>query len=273
MLTESRISLKKLKGVPQTLLIPLRARYLETKRDDGVISDPKSVEIIDSIDHDFSAADLPWDCQIMISARTLILDAAAKKFLRDNPDGVVVNLGCGLDTRVNRVDNGRMLWYDLDLSECISLRRSFFQETDRYKFIAKSVLDFSWVNDIVKNRKMLFIAEGLLMYFSEDDVKSIISTIKNNFSDSELVFEGHSLLLAKSWHKNPHIKNAYSHFKWGVTTGRSMEKWGDGIRFLKEWLFLDQHPKRWRWLRFLRYVPRLRKVMKIVHLRFNSALN
>lgn len=54
---KEKISLKKLKGVPETLLLPLRGRYLETRRAGGFINDPKSVEIIDSIDHDFATSD------------------------------------------------------------------------------------------------------------------------------------------------------------------------------------------------------------------------
>ena len=119
---EHKISLKKIKGVSKTLLIPLRGRYLETKRDGGIVDDPKSIEIIDAIEHDFTEVELPWVGQIMVSARTEILDEATKKFLTQYPDSVVVNLGCGLDTRIHRVDNGLVLWYDLDLPECIKLR-------------------------------------------------------------------------------------------------------------------------------------------------------
>lgn len=268
-----KVSLEKLKSVPKTLLIPLRGRYLETKRVGGIINDPKSVEIIDSIDHDFSEYELPWDGQIMISARTEIFDELTRKFLEENPDSVIVNLGSGLDTRSHRVDNGRMLWYDLDLAECIEIRERFFCETSRFKFIAKSVLDFSWVEDIEKNKKTLFIAEGLLNYFREDEVKSIVLTIKNNFPGSELIFEAYSSLITKSWHRHPHIKKAFSMFKWGIRSGKSLEKWGNGICFLRDWYYIDRHPKRWRWMRFFRFVPFLRQMMKIVHLRFDAQLN
>jgi len=270
---ESRISLSRLKGVPETLLIPLRGRYLETIRDDGIIKDPKSVEIINSVEHNFGERELPWDCQMMISARTEIFDEATKKFLDENPDGVVVNLGCGLDTRVHRVDNGRMRWYDLDLSECIEIRRQFFKETDRYRFIARSVLDFSWIDEIVKGSRTLFIAEGLFNYFDEKQVKSIFFAIKKHFPGSEIVFEAHSPLLAKSWHRHPHIKKAYSLFKWGIDSGRSLERWGKGIRFMGEWPYVDRHPRRWRWLRLLRFVGPLRRVMKAVHVEFSTALS
>jgi len=44
----------KLTGVPETMLIPIRARYLESKKANGILSDPKSIEILDRIECDFS---------------------------------------------------------------------------------------------------------------------------------------------------------------------------------------------------------------------------
>lgn len=270
---QEKVSLEKLKGVSETLLLPLRGRYLETKRKNGIINDPKSVEIVDSIDHDFSINELPWDGQIMFSARTEILDQATTNFLKENPNSVIVNLGCGLDTRCHRVDNGRMLWYDLDLPECIEIRKNFFRETARFKFIAKSVLDFSWIDEVVKNKSVLFIAEGLLNYFTEEDVKRIVLTIKDNFPNAEFIFEAHSSLIVKSWHKHASIKGAFSMFKWGIKSGKVLEKWDNGIRFLQEWHYLDRYPKRWKWIRFFRFIPSVRKTMKVVHIKFNPQLN
>ena len=244
-----KISMDKLKGVPKTLLIPLRGRYLETKRKDGIISDPKSIEMIDAIKHDFADEELPWAGQMLVSVRTEILDEAVVKFLWENPDSAVVNLGCGLDTRIHRVDNGKLLWYDLDLPECIKIREKFFQETPRHKFIAKSLLDFSWIDQIPKGRKTLFIAEGLLNYFPQKDVKKAVYAIRDNFPDSELIFEVHSLLIKKSRHKQKHIKHAYSHFKWGISNGKDLERWSHGIEFVDQHHFLDRHHKRWNALR------------------------
>ena len=270
---KNKVSLQKLNGVPRTLLIPLRGRYLETKRLNGIIDDPKSVEIIDSLDHDFSETELTWDGQLLMSVRTEILDEAINKFLGDNPDSVVVNLGCGLDTRVNRVDNGMVRWYDLDLPETIDIRKKFFQENGRNKFISKSVLDFEWIDEIEKDMKTLFIAEGLFNYFTEEQVKDIMFAIKSNFPNSEILFEAHSMLITKSWHRQKHIKNAFSMFKWGVNTGKKLEKWDPGIHFIREWHYVDRHPNRWRWMQWFRFVRPLRRLMKIVHLQFDPILN
>lgn len=260
--------MKKLKGVPRTLLLPLRGRYLETKDDNGIIKDPKSIEIFDSIDHDFHEEELPWIGQVVFSTRTEILDQAVAKFLVRNPDSVVVNLGCGLDTRAHRLDNGKVLWYDLDLSESIDLRKKFLPETDRFKMIAKSVLDFSWVQDIPKGKKTLFIAEGLFCYFKESDVKKIIFAIKDYFPNSEIVLEAYSPLIKLSRYRHKHIRDAFAMFKWMIDKGKSLEKWHHEIKFIEQWNYFERHPKRWRWMRFLRHIPVLSRTIKIVHLRF-----
>ena len=136
----------KLNGVPETMLIPLRARYLETKSKSGIIKDPVSVEILDKINYDFSGNnEVSKGSQLGIAIRTEILDEQTLLFLNEFPDAVVVNLGCGLDTRFHRLKTEQITWFDLDMPEAINLRKSFFKETDKYKFISKSVLDFSWI--------------------------------------------------------------------------------------------------------------------------------
>ena len=41
-----------------------------------------------------------------------------------NPQAAVVHLGCGLDTRFERVDNGQVEWFDLDIPDVMALRES-----------------------------------------------------------------------------------------------------------------------------------------------------
>ena len=133
----------KLQGVPETMLLSIRARYLETKKTHGIINDPKTVEILDQIEYDLSGKrEVSIGTQIGTSIRTEIIDEQTNAFLSKNPGAVMVNLGCGLDTRFHRLDNDSIVWFDLDVSETIELRKHFFIETDRYKFIPKSILDF-----------------------------------------------------------------------------------------------------------------------------------
>jgi O-methyltransferase involved in polyketide biosynthesis len=260
----------KLGGIPETLLIPLRARYLESKKPDGIVSDPKTIEILDRIEYDFSGKkEVSKGSQLGVAIRTEILDEQTNNFLKKNPGATVVNLGCGLDTRFHRIDDGSVNWYDLDVPEAIELRRKFFDETDRFRFIAKSVLDPTWTELVPKDKPILFIAEGLLMYFTEDEVKEILSIICSAFPKSEMLLEAMSPFMARSTKRHPDVKHYNVEFKWGVKSGADLEKWGIGVRFIKEWYYFDRHRDKFPLpFRVLSVIPAFRKGMKIVHIDF-----
>lgn len=49
--------------------------------------------------------------------RTVILDTWVRDFLAGHPAGTVVDIGTGLNSRFERVDNGQVHWIDLDLPD------------------------------------------------------------------------------------------------------------------------------------------------------------
>ena len=278
MKNNKNISVARLKDVPETLLYPLKSRYVETKKKDGVISDPLSVEILDALEFDPTKSKLVILSQLGVCLRTIIFDRQVNKFLQDYPDGVVVNIACGLDTRFPRVDNGRVLWFDLDLPETIELRKHFFTETDRHRFVSKSVLDPSWPDEIPKGRKTLFVIEGLSFYFTKEENKSMLRIIRDNFAGAECLIE-----ILASWYVKMITKSAGKKqyedpldnkialmLKWGVNSGREIDGWLDGMKFIEEWFVtkqrLDAFPLWFRICCFL--VPALSRVNKVVYFRF-----
>ena len=103
----------------------------------------------------------------------------------------VVNLGAGLDTTFFRVDNGKIKWYDLDLSNAIEFRNQLIPEGSRNKCISKSVLDFSWFDDIEWSREngIFFIAGGFVYYFKQEDLKELFNNIMLKFPGAEIIFD------------------------------------------------------------------------------------
>lgn len=260
----------RLKNVPKTLLIPLRARYLETQTPNGIINDPKSVEMLERIDYDFSGEnEVSKGSQVGISIRTEILDELTRRFLSDQQDAVVVNLGCGLDTRFHRLDNASVRWFDLDVPEVIALRKHFFKETERHRFISKSAFEFSWMRQIPPHTPLLLIAEGLLMYFTASKVKLLLKTIGENFPHAEMLLEAMSPFVVKRTAKHPDIKKFDATFKWGVKTGKEIESWDIGVKFIDEYFYFDRHKNKHTLVyRLLAVLPGFRKMMKIIHIRF-----
>ncbi|MDB5101470.1 MAG: tcmP, partial [Cyanobacteria bacterium RYN_339] len=113
----------RLEGVEETLLIPLWARAAETRRGDALIRDDRAVELVEQIDYDFKKLSWDWTTQVGVAIRTEILDDATRAFLAKHPDGLIINIAAGLDTRFYRLDNGQLHWVDVDLPNSMALRR------------------------------------------------------------------------------------------------------------------------------------------------------
>jgi len=133
-----------LSGVAETLLLPLYIRAMESQRSDALIKDDKAVALIKNLNPDSS-----WITKMRVDEgdkvglvlRNREFDRYARDFLTCHPEAVVVHIGCGLDSRFERVDNGTVEWYDLDLPEVIELRRKLIGgEGARYHYLRRPTL-------------------------------------------------------------------------------------------------------------------------------------
>jgi len=259
-----------LKGVPETQLVTLWARAAETKYDEPIIKDEKAIEIVNKINYDFSKFDKDWLTQINVAVRTEILDKATKAFINKYPDAVIINLGCGLDTRFSRLDNDKIHWYDLDLPESISIRKQFFNDDKRYKMIPKSVFDYSWIDDIAStNNPVLIIIEGLLIYFSEQEVKNLINKLVAKFEGADILFTMITPEIVKRESTHGIFGKMGAKFQWGIKKGEEMEKYNSKIKFIEEWIYMDYHKSRWKMFRWLSLIPGFKSKFsnRIVHLK------
>jgi O-methyltransferase involved in polyketide biosynthesis len=97
-------------------------------------------------------------------------DQWTRAFLAANPESTVLHLGCGLDTRVYRIDPGpKVRWFDVDFPDVIALREPLYPARDGYRRIGSSVTDLAWLDAIPGDTPVLVVAEGLMMYLHEKD--------------------------------------------------------------------------------------------------------
>jgi O-methyltransferase involved in polyketide biosynthesis len=141
-----------LNGVAETLLIPLYNRAMESQRPDAIMKDEKAVALVKQMGYDFDQVSKIRMFEANKVARIMLtreIDRYARDFFRRHPEAVVVHIGCGLDSRFERVDNGKVEWYDLDLPDVIGLRRKFIgDEGERYHLLGCSVLDDAWLGTV-----------------------------------------------------------------------------------------------------------------------------
>lgn len=284
-------SMDALDGISETLLIPLYSRAVETQSKNPIINDQKAVEIVAELNKVFASSSSPLHQRLakgkvrrtankkliaFLAMRSRRFDQYCQEYLQRFPSGIIVELGCGLSSRFSRVDNGRVEWYDLDLPEVVAIRRRFFPQTARCHLLASSVLDFQWMDQIVSIKDpVLFIAEGLLMYLPEYEVRTLITKLHRRFPGSELACEvvNSSIIRAlqkKRWQRkfqrDHHLKSSVT-MSFGIQDGRAMESWEQGIRFLDEWTLFDDKEKKLGWFNLFRFSKRLRKAQWIVHYR------
>jgi len=261
-----------LSDVSETLLIPLYYRAIETQRPDAMIKDEKAVELIKRLSSEGPFRyDSDWLKQTPMSEANKVLrimltcemDRYARDFLGRYPEAAVVHIGCGLDSRFDRVDNGQVEWYDLDVPDVIELRRKFIgDEDERYQLLGCSVLEDAWLEAVKVHRRrpFLFLAEGVFMYFEEAQVKSLVLTLRDHFPGAELVFDAWRPF--EVWIGNLVLGGL---LRWGFWRGQELEGWGDGIRLLDDWGFFDQPEPRLDSYRWMAPLFRLFKPMRIFH--------
>ncbi len=237
---ERRVQVDRLTPHQTTALVVLYQRAKESRKPDAKIKDLMAEGMVDRIDYDFSDLDNDLRGQAVIAARTQLFDTETTKFVDRHSDGTIVNLGAGLDTRLFRVDNGTIRWFDVDLPEMIDLRRQLLLESERLSFIPKSVLDFDWMGRVPKDSPILLIAEGLLVYFEEDDVRALFQNIADHFPKAEVLLDAGSPMHLRS--TIPGIDPKLTPFKWGVSSIADLENWDSRIRFEEEWYFQDMMP-------------------------------
>lgn len=223
--------------VQKTLFLPLWGRALETKKNNPWLVDDTAVEIIDQIDHDFSQAVQNLDDLTRIGwiKRSLICDQVTKEFLTSYPEGTVVNIGCGLDTTFDRIDNGRVRCYDLDLPDVIELRRLFIQESERRSFIPASFLDEGWLGEIKVEGNVLFLAAGVFYYFEEHEIREFIVRLIDRFAGSEILFDVSSPIGVKIANQKVIESSGLdqrSYLTWGLRNAKDLLAWDPRIRMV-----------------------------------------
>ncbi|HET8662006.1 MAG TPA: class I SAM-dependent methyltransferase [Micromonosporaceae bacterium] len=178
-------------GVAETALWTLWFRSLEARRNDAVLSDPRAVDLVDSIDYPFAERfGQLFPAQVHIQAlRVLAFDLEVRRFLANHPGGTVVALGEGLETQFWRVDNGSVRWLTVDLPGSVALRRRLLPEHDRQRSFAGSALDPAWTDLVNPGPGVLITAQGLLMYLRPEQVHALVTMCARRLPGGTLVFD------------------------------------------------------------------------------------
>lgn len=243
--------------------IPLYVRAKENRSKTPVLQDPKASEMLRCLDLDTTVLERSPLTDYAILTRTVIMDHAVKNFMKQR-DGIIVNLGPGFDTRLARLDNGKIRWYEVDVPEMIAFRRQFFTESDRVRFLAKTVWDGSWIKEIELPREtsVLIIAEGWPSFFDAERMGQLLGLLAVHFPGAQMCFDVVQRRLIGKENGSP--------FKWGLDKARDIERIHRRVHLVEHWTIREfQSPRRRLWFYLLTLLhPAAKKQMEILRVQF-----
>ena len=190
-------------SVNKTLYIPLYGKSYVSKK--GLfLNDKKAEEIWETEGFSLKGKSKSKWLAYYMGVRSAVFDEWLKQQMENLPDAVVIHIGCGMDSRVIRVDTESYKWYDVDFSEVIKERKRYYAESDNYKMIAGDARDCRWLTTITENKSAIVVMEGVSMYLTIEEMRNLSDSLCAHFEQVVLLVDCYTSFAAKmSKHRNP----------------------------------------------------------------------
>jgi O-methyltransferase involved in polyketide biosynthesis len=207
----------------ETSLFTLYGKALQSASSDPVLQDPWAEEAIGRIDYDFSKLKVREYESRIIAIRSREFDVLTVRFLGELPDAIVVQLGCGMDSRVFRVDPPETVrWFDVDYADVIGLRRRLYPERPGYTMIASPLEEPGWLDTVPADRPAIILAEGVMMYLTPDVVESLLNRLTSHFTGGRLAFDAWNKMTLRGAQRRG-IKDTGATFGWAIDDPESIK--------------------------------------------------
>ena len=192
-----------MKNESKTLYIPLYGKAFVSGK--GIIlKDKKAEEIWEKEKFPIGRKSSSKWLAFFMGMRSAVIDEWVSEKLFQKPESVVLHIGCGLDSRIERVKASFKSWFDVDFPEVIAVRKEYFSESENYKMLGASASETEWIKKLPDSENALIVLEGISMYLSEEIIKNLFATISEKFPKAEIIMDVYTEKAVKaSKIKNP----------------------------------------------------------------------
>ncbi|MFI9508092.1 class I SAM-dependent methyltransferase [Nocardia sp. NPDC052566] len=223
-------------GSQATAFLSLYLRWLDSRDHHSMLDDAWADAALRNLDFDFAQFHKLDYARFTVAARTRLLDEWVGRYLADNPDAVVLDMGSGFDSRVFRIDPGRgHHWYDVDFPNIIEARNRLYPARPGHTTIGASVADPEWLDEIPGDRPVIAIADSILMFLTPDQVRTTFRQIIDHFPCGEVVFTTYSSLVERRQTKGDRsgfFEKYNVELKWTLDDPRELAQVDPRLRFL-----------------------------------------
>ncbi|MFK7804049.1 MAG: class I SAM-dependent methyltransferase [Anaerolineae bacterium] len=269
---------KDFKGVPETMLLTGYAKALDNRSMNPILGDALADQVVSQLEK-IRPIKVSKEDILGTAFRAKQFDEWVKTFIYRHPNAIVLNLACGIDARIYRVNPPPTAsWFDYDFPQTIELRRLIFPERagDAYQMIPQSVTADGWLDAVpfAQDRPVCLIAEGLFMYLSKKEVETTLGQVLGHAPSGEIIFDAVNSLGARLGHYHPAIRAAGAKFDWGIDQPQSLEMLDPRLKFVTQATLADtpamaQQSRRIRmaWSMFDR-IPYIRSMIQFLKYKF-----
>lgn len=211
------MTVESLTPVEATLAGPLQHRARMSRDASLAFTDPVAEQLVTELGIDDGAVpDAPWLAEI-VTRRAQIIDDLVKGLVEREPAMLLVNIGAGLCTRKFRLPAPQEPWVDVDTPSVIGLRRRLLlDKPPRSRFIAGKLEDDGWLRYLPwrPGEPVTFVAEGVLGYLPEREVRLFFERVAEGCPGANLVFDTWVPRMAERLDDDRRQKGSSARMRW-----------------------------------------------------------
>ncbi|MFR9774249.1 class I SAM-dependent methyltransferase [Nocardia sp. SC052] len=253
----------------ETAFITLHARVLDTQTAEPILDDPYATQVAYSVDYDFhrlkSNATLDLWERLNVAIRAVQFDEWILAFIAQNPDAVVLDLGCGLDSRPYRLGPPPGVdWFDVDFPAMIALRQSVYRAVSNIHPVATALEADGWLERLPAGRPVIAVADGVHPFMTRSTFTHLLRRLTTHFQIGELLLLGFSRLSGRKMALASRVTGGLPVvINEGFDDPHEVELWNPDLRLVERRRLIDapeveKTPQRFRWqCKVMRWIPPL----------------
>jgi O-methyltransferase involved in polyketide biosynthesis len=230
------ITLPAFTPLEDSLFLTLYARALDHRRPKPILGDAAADQIVRTLDYDYKQLHIGTNLMLNATLRAKKLDEVASRFIARHPDAVGLDLGAGLDTRMDRLSPPSTVdWYDVDFPAVASARERLIPDRANAHVVAADVRSTDWLDAIPTGRPAMIVADGLMGFLTRDEFVSLLNRLISHFPSGEMVFNSYTPFAIWAVHHSPGTKAVADLIKFpGFKDPHEPERWNPKLKLVEE---------------------------------------
>ena len=189
--------------VNKTLFIPLYGKSKVSKQN-IILHDPDAERIWEAEKFPIHGKSKSKWLAYNMAMRARVFDDWTDLMLEQNPDALILHIGCGLDARCNRVKQPYKRWIDCDFPDVIAIRKKYYEDTENYQMKAVDATDSEQIKALPESKTVIVVLEGLSMYLTNEQLHGFFKTLEEKYEKIHILMDIYTEFAAKaSKYKNP----------------------------------------------------------------------